>query len=206
SSSSSRDTMSLCKNLLTESHFGSSEESRRKKQKHSKEKKTDTRKSLTSAQKAEICYLKLKGISQVKLAKQFGVAKATISAKKFPLLEEALALWISRANRMIHNCWRKTGILLEDFLSKLFLYEELNQANEPDITDDIQELIMQLPLDQLMDTQEYVIADNNLITTEMPTDEEIIEAVKNCDCIEPEEESQCKLISLAEDLEKLKKK
>ncbi|CAG8562356.1 13928_t:CDS:2, partial [Cetraspora pellucida] len=39
-----------------------SEESRRKKQKHSKEKKTDTRKSLTSAQKAEICHLKQKDI------------------------------------------------------------------------------------------------------------------------------------------------
>ncbi|CAG8758390.1 4762_t:CDS:1, partial [Gigaspora rosea] len=34
---------------------------------------------LTGAQKAEICHLKLKGISQVKLAKQFTVAKATIS-------------------------------------------------------------------------------------------------------------------------------
>ncbi|CAG8495365.1 4859_t:CDS:1, partial [Gigaspora rosea] len=47
---------------------------------------------------------------------------------------------------------------------------------------------MRLPLDQPMDAQEYVISDNNLITTEMPTDEEIIEAIKNRDCIEPEEE------------------
>ncbi|CAG8473333.1 9262_t:CDS:1 [Dentiscutata heterogama] len=99
---------------------------------------------------------------------------------------------------MICNCWRKTGILLEDFLSKLFLYKELDQANEPDITDNIQELIIQLLLDQPMDAQEYVIADNNLITTEIPTDEKIIEAVKNCDCIESEEESQCKPILLAE--------
>ncbi|CAG8473352.1 9263_t:CDS:2, partial [Dentiscutata heterogama] len=107
SSSSSRDIMSLCNDSLTESYFAimeeSSKESRRKKQKHSKKKKTDTRKSLT--------------------ADQFEVAKATISnivcgkkkwlalnlssnnadlkrqrAGKFPLLEEALALWVSRAN------------------------------------------------------------------------------------------------------------
>ncbi|KAF0476382.1 hypothetical protein F8M41_024399 [Gigaspora margarita] len=51
-----------------------------------------------------------------------------------------------------------------------------------------------------MDAQEYVIADNNLITTEMLTDEEIIEAIRNRDCIEPEEESSCKQISHAEAL------
>ncbi|CAG8824384.1 29922_t:CDS:1, partial [Gigaspora margarita] len=51
-----------------------------------------------------------------------------------------------------------------------------------------------------MDAHEYMISDNNLITTEMPTDKEIIEAIKNCDCIEPEEEGSCKLISLAEGL------
>ncbi|CAG8708369.1 15750_t:CDS:1, partial [Cetraspora pellucida] len=45
--------------------------------------------------------------------------------------------------------------------------------------------------------QEYVIANNNLITTEMPIDKEIIEAIKNHDCIKPEEESQCKPILLA---------
>ncbi|CAG8777776.1 17713_t:CDS:1, partial [Racocetra persica] len=41
-----------------------------------------------------------------------------------------------------------------------------------------------------MDAYEYVIVDNNLINTEMPTDEEIIEAVKNHECIEPDKESQ----------------
>ncbi|CAG8824382.1 29921_t:CDS:2 [Gigaspora margarita] len=45
-----------------------------------KQKKTDMkRKSLTGAQKTEICCLKLKGVSQIKLAEQFGIAKATIS-------------------------------------------------------------------------------------------------------------------------------
>ncbi|CAG8782581.1 25490_t:CDS:2, partial [Gigaspora rosea] len=54
---------------------GSSEGPTKKKQK-----KTDTkRKSLTGAQKTVICHLKLKGVSQIKLAEQFGVAEATIS-------------------------------------------------------------------------------------------------------------------------------
>ncbi|CAG8524371.1 1218_t:CDS:2 [Gigaspora rosea] len=51
-----------------------------------------------------------------------------------------------------------------------------------------------------MDAQEYIIADNDIITTEMPTDEEIIEAVKNRDCIEPEEEDPYRPISLADAL------
>ncbi|CAG8628620.1 7168_t:CDS:2 [Cetraspora pellucida] len=41
-------------------------------------KKKPKKKSLTSAQKAEICYLRQKVISQVKLVKKFKVAKATI--------------------------------------------------------------------------------------------------------------------------------
>ena len=38
-----------------------------------------------------------------------------------------------------------------------------------------------------MDTREYVMADDKLIATEMPTDKEIIAAVTNRDCDEPEE-------------------
>ncbi|CAG8795616.1 22197_t:CDS:2, partial [Racocetra persica] len=65
------------------------------KRKETKEKK------FTGAQKAEICRLRQKGVSQVKLAEKFKVAEATISATKnwkVSLLEEALALWVSRAN------------------------------------------------------------------------------------------------------------
>ncbi|CAG8812092.1 473_t:CDS:2, partial [Gigaspora rosea] len=51
-----------------------------------------------------------------------------------------------------------------------------------------------------MDAQEYIIADNDIITTEMPTDEEIIEAIKNRDCIEPEEKDPRRPISLADAL------
>ncbi|KAF0501345.1 hypothetical protein F8M41_020030 [Gigaspora margarita] len=39
-----------------------------------------------------------------------------------------------------------------------------------------------------MNAEEYITADNHLITTEMPNDEEIIEAIKNYECIEPEDE------------------
>ncbi|CAG8540523.1 5881_t:CDS:2, partial [Dentiscutata heterogama] len=51
-------------------------------------------------------------------------------------------------------------------------------------------------------TNEYVIADNNLITTEMPNNKEIIKAIKNRECIELEEdEVTSKPISFTQDLE-----
>ncbi|CAG8823420.1 12186_t:CDS:2 [Gigaspora margarita] len=108
--------------------------------------------------------------------------------------------WKKVTSRTIRNCWRKTAILPEGFLDELFPLEEPDQTDKSDITDEIQNLIMRLPLDQPIDAQEYVISDNNLITTKIPTDEEIIEAIKNRDCIEPEEEGSCKPISLAEAL------
>ncbi|CAG8660606.1 520_t:CDS:2, partial [Gigaspora rosea] len=219
---------------------------------------------LTGTQKAEICRLKQKGVSQVKLAERFGVAEATIlgiicekerwlsldsdsknsflkrqRTGKFPLLEEAVALRVSRANykkffsedrinafnaflefgsdppepinikdaisftatawskvtpRTIRNCWWKTGILPQDFLSELFPFEGPDQINESIITSEIENLILHLPLDQPMNAEEYMTVDNNLITNEMPTDEMIIEAVKNHKCIEPEDEVTTKPI------------
>ncbi|CAG8740211.1 11176_t:CDS:2, partial [Racocetra persica] len=81
-------------------------------------------------------------------------------------------------------------------------WDKLDQNNESNITSEIQYLIERLPLDQPMSADEYVIADNNLITTEMPNDEEIIEAVKNRECIEPEEdEVTSKPISFMQALE-----
>ncbi|CAG8702645.1 11109_t:CDS:1, partial [Dentiscutata heterogama] len=78
----------------------------------------------------------------------------------------------------------------------------LDQNNESNITSEIQYLIEQLPLDQPMSANEYVIADNNLITTEMPNDKEIIEAVKNQECIKLEEdEVTSKPISFIQALE-----
>ena len=44
-----------------------------------KEKEANSRRSLSGAQKAEICRLKERGISQVKIAKQFDIAEATVS-------------------------------------------------------------------------------------------------------------------------------
>ncbi|CAG8600491.1 15490_t:CDS:2 [Gigaspora rosea] len=177
---------------------------------------------MEKSSEAEICRLKQKGISQVKLAEQFGVAEATISGivrekekRSTCALEsgdppEELTIkdaidftataW-KKANFLspgtICNCWRKTGILPEGFLNELFPLEEPDQADESNITDEIQNLIMRLPLDQPMDAREYVIVNNNLITTEIPTNEEIIEVVKNRNCIEPEEEGSYKPISLA---------
>ncbi|CAG8524204.1 500_t:CDS:2 [Cetraspora pellucida] len=101
------------------------------------------------------------------------------------------AAWNKVIPKTIRSCWRKTGILPKDFLSELFSFEELDQDNEPNITSEIQSLIS---------AEEYVIADTNLITTEMPNDDEIIEAVKNRECIELEDEVPNKLISFTEAL------
>ncbi|CAG8844127.1 15253_t:CDS:2, partial [Racocetra persica] len=76
--------------------------------------------------------------------------------------------------------------------------EKLVQINEPDITNKIQDLIMCLPLDQPMNVEEYINSDNNLITTEVPNDDEIIEAVKNRECIKLEDEVSNKPISFAQ--------
>ena len=105
------------------------------KKKQMKVKQTESkRKNLTGTQKAEICHLKQKGLSQVALANQFGVAEATVSnilrektrwlsldpisynailkrqrAPKFPLLEEALSYWVSRATTALQTI---TGVII----------------------------------------------------------------------------------------------
>ncbi|CAG8652945.1 15501_t:CDS:2, partial [Racocetra persica] len=52
-----------------------------------------------------------------------------------------------------------------------------------------------------MNAEEYVNSNNNLITTEVLNDDKIIEAVKNHECIEPENEISNKPISFAQALE-----
>ncbi|CAG8738362.1 1434_t:CDS:2, partial [Dentiscutata heterogama] len=71
--------------------------------------KKPKRKSLIGAQKAEICHLRQKGVSQVKLAEKFKVAKATIS-------EEALALWVSQANTALQIV---TGVIIQHKATQL---------------------------------------------------------------------------------------
>ncbi|CAG8788586.1 43235_t:CDS:2 [Gigaspora margarita] len=105
------------------------------------------------------------------------------------------ATWSKVTPKIIRNCWKKTGILPQDFLNKLYPHEEPDQINKSDITSEIQNLIWHLPLDQPMNAEEYITADNHLITTEMPNDEEIIEAIKNHEYIEPEDEVTNKPIS-----------
>jgi hypothetical protein len=102
------------------------------------------------------------------------------------------AAWQNVTSKTIRDCWIKTGILPDEFLHELLPAEELGEFQpqpEPDSDpiDEIQSLINRLPLDQPMDAREYVMADDELIATEMPTDEEIIAAVTNRDCDEPEE-------------------
>jgi transcriptional regulator with XRE-family HTH domain len=98
------------------------------------------------------------------------------------------AAWQNVTPKTIHDSWVKTGILPDEFLHELLPIKELDESEpNPNPIDEIQSLINQWPLDQPMDAQKYIIADDELIATEMPTDEEIITAVMNRDCNEPEE-------------------
>ncbi|CAG8853635.1 35267_t:CDS:1, partial [Gigaspora margarita] len=121
-----------------------------KKQKHNKESKTK-KKSLTGTQKAEICRLKQKGVSQVKSAERFSVAKATISGivcekkkwlsldldsnnaslkrqrtEKFSLLKEALALWVSRASMALQTI---TGVIIQHKATQIAKRLEVTDFN-----------------------------------------------------------------------------
>ncbi|CAG8672355.1 24540_t:CDS:2, partial [Dentiscutata erythropus] len=77
---------------------------------------------------------------------------------------------------------------------------QLDQINEHDITSKIQDLIMRLPLEQPMSVNKYLIADNDLITTKMPNDKEIIEAMNQ----QPDGNFNVD-VSLIQNLEKIKK-
>ncbi|CAG8663439.1 1970_t:CDS:1, partial [Paraglomus occultum] len=93
--------------------------------------------------------------------------------------------WENVTKETIRNCWMKTSILPEGFLD-----EYLNDDSEPAVVDvigEIQDLIEQLPLDQPMDAEEYMVIDDNVIAREIPTDEEIISIVKNCESNESDD-------------------
>ncbi|CAG8825498.1 18346_t:CDS:2, partial [Gigaspora margarita] len=145
-----------------------------------------------------------KGVSQVKLAERFGVAKATIleiicekeRTGKFSLLEETLALWVLWANIALQIV---TGTIIQckatqlaEKLEVIDAFDEfLEFGSDPPKTITIKNAIGFTTAAW----KEYITADNHLITTEMPNDEEIIEAIKNYECIEPENEITNKLIS-----------
>ncbi|CAG8454868.1 2433_t:CDS:2, partial [Scutellospora calospora] len=104
--------------------------------------------------------------------------------------------WKKVTSQTIRNCWEKTGILPKDFFDELFLFENSSLTNELDLIDEIQNLIRH--------AHQYIIADNDLIATEILTNKEIIESVKNHEYIEPEDESSKKLISFVQALEFIK--
>ena len=93
--------------------------------------------------------------------------------------------WGSVTKETIRNCWMKTDILPGGFLD-----EYLNDDSEPvsvDVIGEIQDLIERLPLDQPMDAEEYVVIDDNVTAREIPTDEEIVSIVKNCESNESDD-------------------
>ena len=116
------------------------------KQKYYKEKKekgSSGRRGLSGVQKAEICRLKERGVSQITIAKQFDISEATVSkivrdkvrwlslvlntskaikkrqsTAKHPQLEEAVALWISWAVAASQTI---TGEIIQKNLQKLLM-------------------------------------------------------------------------------------
>ena len=88
--------------------------------------------------------------------------------------------WQNVTRETIRNCWMKTGILPDGFL------DGLTEDSDPVEFDSIREIQNRLPLDQPMDAQEYVMIDDNLIAG-IPTDEEIISVVKNCESNDSED-------------------
>ncbi|CAG8839359.1 23066_t:CDS:2, partial [Gigaspora margarita] len=206
-----------------------------KKQKHNKENETPTkRKSLTGAQKAEICHLKQKEkvlalwVSRVTIAQQT-VTGVIIQHKAVQLAEgldvrqgEATSVPLKdlfRFHNELHKIIKKykpkdvynaneTALYWHMEPDKKFAKsgESSKPLNIRDLIDFTatawkKSLIGQLPLDQPMNVYEYITADNNLIITEIPTDEKIIEAIRNQNCIEPEDENSKKLISFVQALE-----
>ncbi|CAG8559332.1 2732_t:CDS:2, partial [Paraglomus occultum] len=60
-----------------------------------------------------------------------------------------------------------------------------------DVIGKIQDLIERLPLDQPMDAEDYMVIDYNVTAREIPTDEEIVSIVKNCESNELDD-GQCR--------------
>ncbi|CAG8467120.1 27896_t:CDS:2, partial [Racocetra persica] len=169
-------------------------------------KKQTKRKGLTGVQKAEICYLQEKGILTMLLRSDKEPENSPCWKRRwlFGCLGQANYKRIFCKDRIdVFDTFLKFGgsfpepITIKDMID---FSKELVQINKLDITNEIQDLIIRLPLDQPINAKEYVNSDNNLITTEVLNDDEIIEAVKNHECIEPEDEISNKSISFAQSL------
>jgi hypothetical protein len=87
--------------------------------------------------------------------------------------------WNSVSQQTIFNCWKHTGILPQDEMDETD--NEIGDHDDQAVRDEmeLQDLIYQLPFDDLMDVEEFLHIDDNLKGNEELTDDDIISMVKS---------------------------
>ena len=95
--------------------------------------------------------------------------------------------WNSVSQKTINNCWKHTGILPCDEMDEIDgIEDDDNRAFHDEM--ELQNLINQLPFDDLMDIEEFLHLDDCLKINEGLTDDEIISMVIKPNNNEPEVE------------------
>ena len=115
----------------------------------------------------------------------------------------AAEAWETVSQSVIRDCWIKTGILPDNYFNTNLvpIYREpteefLNLDDIVDLTEEIQSLIDQLPINMPLPANEFIFIDDVFENNEsMPSDSEIIEAVLNSNNNEEEEEEYNESIS-----------
>ncbi|UZO14173.1 uncharacterized protein OCT59_005638 [Rhizophagus irregularis] len=90
--------------------------------------------------------------------------------------------WNSVSQQTINNCWKHTGILP---INKM---DEIDEIEDQALHDEmeLQDLINELPFDNLMDADEFLHIDDCLKSNEGLTDDEIVSIIKSNNNNEPE--------------------
>ncbi|GBC32944.2 CENP-B homolog protein 2-like [Rhizophagus irregularis DAOM 181602=DAOM 197198] len=90
--------------------------------------------------------------------------------------------WNSVSQQTINNCWKHTGILPINEMDEIDEIEDQALHDEMEL----QDLINELPFDNLMDADEFLHIDNCLKSNKGLTDDEIVSMIKSNNNNEPE--------------------
>ncbi|GET51782.1 CENP-B homolog protein 2-like [Rhizophagus irregularis DAOM 181602=DAOM 197198] len=90
--------------------------------------------------------------------------------------------WNSVSQQTINNCWKYTGILPINEMDEIDKIEDQALHDEMEL----QDLINELPFDNLMDADEFLHIDDCLKSNEGLTDDEIVSMIKSNNNNEPE--------------------